>query len=121
MVMWNEAKEWFADYSEQVTLAIGGIGVVLSLAGIRLGLPFDLAWLAIIFNGLPIVWGAAEAMYKEFDVKADLLVSLALIAARWSLANTLQPQKLLSSCNWALCSKISLYLKHKRVLNVLLN
>lgn len=81
MVTWNEAKEWFADYSEQVTLAIGGIGVVLSLAGIRLGLPFDLAWLAIIFNGLPIVWGAAEAMYKEFDVKADLLVSLALIAA----------------------------------------
>ena len=51
------------------------------MAGIRLGLPFDLAWLAIIFNGLPIVWGAAEAMYKEFDVKADLLVSLALIAA----------------------------------------
>lgn len=81
MVTWNEAKEWFADHSEQVTLAIGGIGVVLSLVGIRLGLPFDLAWLAIIFNGLPIVWGAAESMYKEFDVKADLLVSLALIAA----------------------------------------
>lgn len=51
MVTWNEAKDWFADHSEQVTLAIGGIGVVLSLAGIRLGLPFDLAWLAIIFNG----------------------------------------------------------------------
>ena len=81
MVTWNEAKEWFADHSEQVTFAVGGIGVVLSLAGIRLGLPFDLAWLAIIFNGLPIVWGAADAMYKEFDAKADLLVSLALIAA----------------------------------------
>lgn len=81
MVTWNEAKEWFADHSEQVTLAVGGIGVVLSLAGIRLGLPFDLAWLAIIFNGLPIVWGAADAMYKEFDAKADLLVSVALIAA----------------------------------------
>lgn len=81
MVTWKEAKEWIIDHSEQVTLAIGGIGVVLSLAGIRFGLPFDLAWLAIIFNGLPIVWGAAEAMYKEFDVKADLLVSLALIAA----------------------------------------
>ena len=26
MVTWNEAKEWFADYSEQVTLAIGGMG-----------------------------------------------------------------------------------------------
>ena len=81
METWNEAKEWFSDHSEQVTLDIGGIGVVLSLTGIHLGLPFDLAWLAIIFNGLPIVWGAAEAMYKEFDVKADLLVSLALIAA----------------------------------------
>lgn len=81
MVTWKEAKEWIIDHSEQLTLAIGGIGVVLSLAGIRFGLPFDLAWLAIIFNGLPIVWGAAEAMYKEFDVKADLLVSLALIAA----------------------------------------
>ena len=23
MVTWNEAKEWFADHSEQVTLAIG--------------------------------------------------------------------------------------------------
>lgn len=76
MVTWNEAKEWFADHSEQVTLAIGGIGVVLSLAGIRLGLPFDLAWLAIIFNGLPIVWGAAEiafimqlgAMLEDFTV-----------------------------------------------------
>ena len=81
METWNEAKEWFSDHSEQVTLDIGGIGVVLSLTGIHLGLPFDLAWLAIIFNGLPIVWGAAEAMYKEFDVTADLLVSLALIAA----------------------------------------
>lgn len=81
METWNEAKEWFSDHSEQVTLDSGGIGVVLSLTGIHLGLPFDLAWLAIIFNGLPIVWGAAEAMYKEFDVKADLLVSLALIAA----------------------------------------
>ena len=81
METWNEAKEWFSDHSEQVTLAIGGVGVVLSLTGIHLGLPFDLAWLAIIFNGLPIVWGAAEAIYKEFDVKADLLVSLALIAA----------------------------------------
>ena len=26
MEMWNEAKEWFADHSEQVTLAIGGVG-----------------------------------------------------------------------------------------------
>ncbi len=26
METWNEAKEWFSDHSEQVTLAIGGVG-----------------------------------------------------------------------------------------------
>ena len=64
-----------------MTLAVGGVGVGFSLAGIQWGLPFDWAWLAIVFNGLPIIWGAAVAMYEEFDVKADLLVSLALVAA----------------------------------------
>ena len=44
-------------------------------------MPFDWAWFTILLCGLPIVWGATVAMYEEFDVKADLLVSLALIAA----------------------------------------
>ena len=66
---------------EKITLVAGGIGVVFSLLGIRLGLPFDWAWFTILLCGLPIVWGATVAMYEEFDVKADLLVSLALIAA----------------------------------------
>lgn len=78
---WKDIAEWFDVNGEKVTLALGGIGVAFSLAGIQWGLPFDWAWLAILFNGLPIVWGAAVAMYEEFDVKADLLVSLALIAA----------------------------------------
>ena len=43
MVMWNEAKEWFADYSEQVTLAIGGIGVELGWHPIGIALRFSMA------------------------------------------------------------------------------
>lgn len=81
MVTWRNIPEWFDVNGEKLTLAVGGVGVGFSLAGIQWGLPFDWAWLAIVFNGLPIIWGATVAMYEEFDVKADLLVSLALVAA----------------------------------------
>lgn len=81
MVTWRNIADWFDVNGEKLTLAVGGVGVGFSLAGIQWGLPFDWAWLAIVFNGLPIIWGAAVAMYEEFDVKADLLVSLALVAA----------------------------------------
>lgn len=81
MVTWRNIAEWFDVNGEKLTLAVGGVGVGFSLAGIQWWLPFDWAWLAIVFNGLPIIWGAAVAMYEEFDVKADLLVSLALVAA----------------------------------------
>ena len=81
MERWSKAAEWFDLNREKITLVAGGIGVVFSLLGVRLGLPFDWAWFTILLCGLPIVWGAAVAMYEEFDVKADLLVSLALIAA----------------------------------------
>lgn len=81
MKRWSKVAEWFDLNREKITLVAGGIGVVFSLLGVRLGLPFDWAWFTIFLCGLPIVWGAAVAMYEEFDVKADLLVSLALIAA----------------------------------------
>lgn len=81
MERWSKIAEWFDLNREKITLVAGGIGVVFSLLGVRLGLPFDWAWFTIVLCGLPIVWGAAVAMYEEFDVKADLLVSLALIAA----------------------------------------
>jgi len=81
MERWSKIAEWFDLNREKITLVAGGIGVVFSLLGVRLGLPFDWAWFTIVLCGLPIVWGAAVAMYEEFDIKADLLVSLALIAA----------------------------------------
>lgn len=81
MNRWSKLAEWFDLNREKITLVAGGIGVVFSLLGIRLGVPFDWAWFTIVLCGAPIVWGAAVAMYEDFDVKADLLVSLALIAA----------------------------------------
>lgn len=44
-------------------------------------LHFNLSWVAIILCGLPIIKEAAIGLYEEFDIKADVLVSLALIAS----------------------------------------
>ena len=44
-------------------------------------LHFNLSWVAIILCGLPIIKEAATCLYEEFDIKADVLVSLALIAS----------------------------------------
>ena len=45
------------------------------------GLPFDTAWVAIVLCGVPIVMEAVIGLITEFDIKADVLVSLALIAS----------------------------------------
>ena len=46
-----------------------------------LPLPFDAAWVAIILCGIPIVLEAVIGLVTAFDIKADVLVSLALIAS----------------------------------------
>lgn len=44
-------------------------------------LPVDAAWIAILICGIPIVKGAIAGLVTEFDIKADVLVSIALIAS----------------------------------------
>ena len=44
-------------------------------------LPFDPAWVAIILCGVPIILEAVIGLITAFDIKADVLVSLALIAS----------------------------------------
>ena len=44
-------------------------------------LPFDIAWVAIILCGVPIVLEAIIGLATSFDIKADVLVSIALIAS----------------------------------------
>lgn len=74
-------------------LVLSGIAVVLSLAGVQ-PLPSDIAWAAIILCGVPIILG----LVTEFDIKADVLVSLALIAGQLGIrevrANCLPQDKL---------------------------
>lgn len=44
-------------------------------------LPLDPAWAAIAISGIPIVSCAIKGIIKDFDVTADVLVAIALIAA----------------------------------------
>lgn len=62
-------------------LVISGIALVISLAAPKDILPFDIAWVAIILCGVPIILEAIIGLVKAFDIKADVLVSLALIAS----------------------------------------
>lgn len=73
----NEAK---------ITAVFAGISIislVLSLSGFpgRTVLPFDIAWAAIILCGVPILTGAVKGLIWEHDVKADVLVAMALVAS----------------------------------------
>lgn len=52
----------------------------LNLVGIQ-PFPFDIAWIAIILCGLPIVLEAIIGLITAFDIKADVLVSIALVAS----------------------------------------
>ena len=63
-----------------VLLIISGIAVVCSLLKLQ-PLPFDVAWIAIVLCGLPIILEAVIGLVTAFDIKADVLVSLALIAS----------------------------------------
>ena len=61
-------------------LVISGIALLCSIFKI-LPLPFDAAWIVIILCGIPIILEAIIGLVTEFDIKADVLVSLALIAS----------------------------------------
>ena len=61
-------------------LALSGAAVICSLLGFR-PFPFDMARIAIILCGVPIILEAVIGLVTAFDIKADVLVSLALIAS----------------------------------------
>lgn len=63
-----------------ILLAVSGTSLILSLTN-AVPLPFDIAWVAIILCGLPIILEAVIGLVTSFDIKADVLVSLALIAS----------------------------------------
>jgi heavy metal translocating P-type ATPase len=61
-------------------LVISAVALICSIFNM-IPLPFDLAWIAIVLCGVPIILEAVIGLVTEFDIKADVLVSLALIAS----------------------------------------
>lgn len=61
-------------------LALSFVSLVLSFFKI-VDIRPDIAWVAIILCGLPIIKGAIIGLVTEFDIKADVLVSIALAAS----------------------------------------
>ncbi len=63
------------------------ISLVISLPALIIGffdlggLPVNPAWIAILLCGIPILKEAIIGLITEFDIKADVLVSMALIAS----------------------------------------
>lgn len=86
MNAWRERLEkWLAFggiKKDIVFLCLSGAALILSLLQVRL-FSFDFAWVAIVFCGVPIVLEAAVGLVTAFDIKADVLVSLALAASVW--------------------------------------
>ena len=60
-------------------LSISSIALLLSL--FRAPLPLDPTWVSIILCGVPIILEALIGLITAFDIKADVLVSPALIAS----------------------------------------
>lgn len=63
-----------------IFIIISTIAVILSFLGIDV-YGFDLTWIAILLCGVPIILEAIEGLITEFDIKADVLVSIAIIAS----------------------------------------
>lgn len=64
-----------------VCLVISGIALIMSIILHDDILPFNLAWVAVVLCGIPIILEAIIGLVTAFDIKADVLVSLALIAS----------------------------------------
>lgn len=84
MKKWIEKLEHLLELGgmkkEIVFLCISFVALIFSLLQI-VPLPFDFAWIAIILCGVPIILHAVIGLITAFDIKADVLVSLALIAS----------------------------------------
>lgn len=80
MEILEKILEWGGTKRDITFLIISGIALFLDIFKI-VPLPFNSAWVAIILCGLPIILEAIVGLVTEFDIKADVLVSLALIAS----------------------------------------
>ncbi len=76
----EEILEWGGSKKKIAFLAVSAAALVISMLE-PVQLPFSLAWIAIVLCGIPIVLEATMGLITAFDIKADVLVSIALIAS----------------------------------------
>ena len=67
----------FTQYKKITLITISAISLIASFT---LSLDY-ISWAAVIFCGIPIFKECIEGLINEFDIKADLLVSIAIIAS----------------------------------------
>ena len=80
MKLLQKFLDWGGVKKDVTLLVISGVALLVSIFHL-LPLPFDPAWVAIILCGIPIILEAIIGLVTEFDIKADVLVSIALIAS----------------------------------------
>lgn len=71
--------DWGGTKKDIICVVLSGLAMIAALIGIPFSI--DPSWLAIILCGVPIILGAIIGLVTEFDIKADVLVSIALLAA----------------------------------------
>ena len=72
--------EWGGIKKDVAFLVISGAALLASMFRI-FPIPFDAAWAAVVLCGIPIIMEAVTGLVTAFDIKADVLVSLALVAS----------------------------------------
>lgn len=72
--------EWGGIKKDIIFLVISGLALLMSLVGWE-PFPFGVSWIAIVLCGIPIILEAVIGLITAFDIKADVLVSIALIAS----------------------------------------
>lgn len=80
MKKFEEIMEWGGVKRDIIFLILSGAALLLSIFGYS-PFPFDMAWIAIILCGVPIIMEAVIGLVTAFDIKADVLVSIALVAS----------------------------------------
>lgn len=75
--------DWMGNERKLTTgfVVISTIVLVLSITKALKFMPFDIAWVAIVLCGVPILFGAIRGLIIDHDIKADVLVAMALVAS----------------------------------------
>ncbi len=74
-------KEKLYEFKKDIIrIGIALICIILSHSNINIA-NIDLTYITLILCGIPIIWGSIIGLIKEHDIKADVLVSIAIITS----------------------------------------